>query len=81
MRGRDVLPFQLSVPDSVLDDLRQRLLCTRLPDEPPLAPWSTGTSVPRRHALAAAASCSHAVRKMRGGRSKLACRSREPFNK
>jgi len=37
--------FQLSVPDSVLDDLRQRLLRTRLPDEPPLAPWSTGTSV------------------------------------
>lgn len=45
MRGRDLLPFQLSVPDAVLDDLRQRLLCTRLPDEPPLAPWSTGTSV------------------------------------
>lgn len=37
--------FQLSVPDSVLDDLRQRLLRTRLPDEPPLVPWSTGTSV------------------------------------
>jgi len=45
MRGRDVQPFQLSLPESVLDDLRQRLLCTRLPDEPPLAPWSTGTSV------------------------------------
>ncbi len=45
MPGRDLLPFQLSVPDSVLDDLRQRLLRTRLPDEPPLTPWSTGTSV------------------------------------
>jgi len=38
-------PFQLRVPDAVLDDLRQRLSRTRLPDEPPLEPWSTGTSV------------------------------------
>ncbi|HZP86541.1 MAG TPA: epoxide hydrolase [Burkholderiales bacterium] len=38
-------PFQLSVPQSVLDDLRERLARTRWPDEPPLAPWSTGTSV------------------------------------
>jgi microsomal epoxide hydrolase len=41
----NVRPFRLAVPDSVLDDLRQRLLRTRLPDEPPLEPWSTGTSV------------------------------------
>jgi len=40
-----VRPFKLSVPESVLEDLRQRLLNVRLPDEPPLAPWSTGTSV------------------------------------
>jgi microsomal epoxide hydrolase len=38
-------PFQLQVPQQVLDDLRERLARTRLPDEPPLAPWSTGTSV------------------------------------
>ena len=38
-------PFQISVPESVLKDLRQRLSNVRLPDEPPLAPWSTGTSV------------------------------------
>jgi microsomal epoxide hydrolase len=38
-------PFRLSVPESVLADLRRRLLNVRLPDEPPLAPWSTGTSV------------------------------------
>jgi microsomal epoxide hydrolase len=38
-------PFQLAVPESVLNDLRERLARTRLPDEPPLAPWSTGTSV------------------------------------
>jgi microsomal epoxide hydrolase len=33
------------VPDAVLSDLRERLARTRLPDEPPVAPWSTGTSV------------------------------------
>ena len=38
-------PFRLNVPDTVLHDLRERLARTRLPDEPPLAPWSTGTSV------------------------------------
>jgi pimeloyl-ACP methyl ester carboxylesterase len=38
-------PFKLSVPESVLEDLRQRLSNVRLPDEPPLHPWSTGTSV------------------------------------
>jgi microsomal epoxide hydrolase len=38
-------PYQLAVPESVLNDLRERLARTRLPDEPPLAPWSTGTSV------------------------------------
>jgi pimeloyl-ACP methyl ester carboxylesterase len=38
-------PFRLNVPDAVLDDLRERLARTRLPDEPPLEPWSTGTSV------------------------------------
>ena len=45
MPDNDLRPFQLSVPESVLKDLRQRLLNVRLPDEPPLAPWSTGTSV------------------------------------
>jgi microsomal epoxide hydrolase len=39
------LPFKLSVPDSVLKDLQRRLLNVRFPDEPPLDPWSTGTSV------------------------------------
>jgi microsomal epoxide hydrolase len=45
MSAHNVRPFRLAVPDSVLDDLRQRLARTRLPDEPPLEPWSTGTSV------------------------------------
>jgi microsomal epoxide hydrolase len=45
MSAYDLRPFRLAVPESVLEDLRQRLSRTRLPDEPPLKPWSTGTSV------------------------------------
>ncbi len=41
----DPKPFRLEVPDSALADLRDRLARTRWPDEPPLAPWSTGTSL------------------------------------
>jgi microsomal epoxide hydrolase len=35
----------VAIPDTVIADLRERLSRTRLPDEPPLEPWSTGTSV------------------------------------
>jgi pimeloyl-ACP methyl ester carboxylesterase len=45
MPACDIHPFRLAFPESVLDDLRQRLSRTRFPDEPPLEPWSTGTSV------------------------------------
>jgi len=38
-------PFTLRVPEEVLEDLRARLARVRWPDEPPLEPWSTGTSV------------------------------------
>lgn len=38
-------PFRLQVSDAALADLRERLARTRWPDEPPLAPWSSGTSV------------------------------------
>jgi microsomal epoxide hydrolase len=38
-------PFELHVPDAALADLHERLSRTRWPDAPPLAPWSTGTSV------------------------------------
>ena len=38
-------PFRLHIPDDVLADLRSRLGRVRWPDEPPLPPWSTGTSV------------------------------------
>ncbi len=41
----NVRPFRIRVPESVLTDLRQRLSNTRLPDEPPVEPWSTGTSI------------------------------------
>ncbi len=45
MSAYPISPFRLSVPASILEDLRERLSRTRLPDEPPLEPWSTGTSV------------------------------------
>ena len=38
-------PFRLQVPEAQLVDLRERLARTRFPDEPPLEPWSTGTSL------------------------------------
>jgi pimeloyl-ACP methyl ester carboxylesterase len=38
-------PFRLSVPEKNIQDLKSRLARTRFPDEPPLAPWSTGTSL------------------------------------
>jgi len=37
--------FTLHVPEAALADLRERLARTRFPDEPPLEPWSTGTSL------------------------------------
>jgi microsomal epoxide hydrolase len=38
-------PFTLQVPASAIADLHDRLARTRWPDEPPLEPWSTGTSL------------------------------------
>ena len=38
-------PFTLLIPDVAIAELRERLARTRWPDEPPLPPWSTGTSV------------------------------------
>jgi pimeloyl-ACP methyl ester carboxylesterase len=46
-------PFHLQVPDEAIADLRERLARTRWPDEPPLEPWSTGTSVAHLRDLAA----------------------------
>lgn len=45
-------PFRLAVPDSAMEDLRERLARTRWPDEPPLEPWITGTSLEYMHELA-----------------------------
>ncbi len=38
-------PFTLSIPDAALSDLRERLARTRLPEQPPGEPWSSGTDV------------------------------------
>jgi microsomal epoxide hydrolase len=38
-------PFRLQIPEAAIADLRERLARTRWPDEPPLAPWASGTSV------------------------------------
>jgi pimeloyl-ACP methyl ester carboxylesterase len=38
-------PYRLAVADAALADLKERLARTRWPDEPPLEPWSTGTSL------------------------------------
>ncbi len=46
-------PFTLQVSDAAIADLRDRLARTRWPDEPPLEPWSTGTSVAYAQALCA----------------------------
>jgi len=38
-------PFRLVIAEDAIADLRARLARARWPDEPPLAPWSTGTSL------------------------------------
>ena len=43
--SKNAKPFSLHVSNEALEDLRARLARTRWPDEPPLAEWTTGTSV------------------------------------
>ncbi len=43
--GTDPISFRLEVPEHALADLRERLERTRLPDEPPVEAWKTGTSL------------------------------------
>jgi len=38
-------PFTLTVPDSAVADLRERLARTRFPDQAPGEPWAYGTNV------------------------------------
>lgn len=38
-------PFRLNIPDSVIDDLRERLARTRFPEQVPGEPWAYGTDV------------------------------------
>lgn len=44
-------PFALHVPDAALDDLRERLARTRLPDQAPEPAWTYGTDVAYLRAL------------------------------
>ena len=39
------LPFRLHILDSAIDDLRERLVRTRFPDQAPGEPWAYGTDV------------------------------------
>lgn len=41
----DIEPFEIRVPEAALDDLRQRLLNTRWPDEADAEPWRYGPPV------------------------------------
>jgi microsomal epoxide hydrolase len=41
----DPKPFKVHVAAEVLADLHERLARARFPDEPPIEPWTTGTSV------------------------------------
>ena len=45
MRQPSPQPFRLHVSDETLEDLRERLMRVRWPDEPPGPPWSSGSSV------------------------------------
>lgn len=45
-------PFSLHISDADIADLKQRLARTRWPDEPPMEPWSTGTSLSYMKGLA-----------------------------
>ena len=46
-------PFTLSVPDTAIADLRQRLANTRFPDQAPDAPWAYGTDLDTMRGLVA----------------------------
>ena len=48
----EIRPFRIEVPDSVLDDLRDRLARTRWPDEIPMLGWEYGVPLPCLQGLA-----------------------------
>lgn len=43
--GAMVVPYRLSIPDAVLEDLRRRLQCTRWPDAPAGSAWQLGADI------------------------------------
>ena len=40
-----IQPFQINIPDEVLDDMRQRIANTRWPDEIPNTDWDYGSNM------------------------------------
>jgi pimeloyl-ACP methyl ester carboxylesterase len=44
-------PFQLSIPETALADLKARLAMTRFPDQAPGGPWAYGTDLEYMHSL------------------------------
>ena len=49
----DIVPFQIAVPDAVLDDLRHRLTNTRWPEAECVDDWSQGIPLGYARDLAA----------------------------
>jgi microsomal epoxide hydrolase len=45
MASDEIRPFQIEVPEAVLDDLRERLARTRWPDQIPGSEWGYGTDL------------------------------------
>jgi hypothetical protein len=48
-----VTPFTLNVPNEALADLRERLACTRFPDQAPGEAWAYGTDLAYMQSLVA----------------------------
>src|SRR4029077_1265895 len=47
----EVRPFQISVPQEAIADLRARLRATRFPNEQPVKDWSQGVPLAQAEAL------------------------------
>jgi pimeloyl-ACP methyl ester carboxylesterase len=52
-RTDEIMPFRIAIPDADLDELRQRLLATRWPDEIPDVAWDYGIPLRETQDLAA----------------------------
>ena len=52
--GKSIVPFRIAIPQSDLDDLRQRLALTRWPEKETVQDWSQGVPLAKAQALVAA---------------------------